>query len=1431
MWTLLVCRARKGRILSYFRVAGILTVGLSALALAQRAEAVGSPITIPSSTAVGIGLASAANYKVTQDTQWKDYEDVVILAALNGVAKASANAGQPMTAANYTSVVNQLRTWLNSKSPQNPVFADEAACLRYAIDALVPVLNSGPASPFLSTSLAGLENVKLTQLESSLDPSRQYPADMGLSSLSQNAYQFIADRVQEASDLAHNDLQYAVAINPVLFDLLGLDSTATYAQIQSLYPNAVPTLPAPNNDGSFTFNPADLITQYQSIIGSVQSAIDADLTSLEAAIGSSQMVRSQLVSAQASASSGCVAGAILISANQCTGANNNVETQAQSTITGLSKLVGLSDSTLGTQISNVGGAVIQAGKAIGQLGVLGSESGAVLGALGSTLGVFGPVGALAGAGITIFSSLFGGGSSNPNAAVLAQIQKLSQQITRLQTDMDNQFKQVNATLSTILTTLTQNFAQINYQLGVLNGDVHAIQVGLLDVQTQLNQLAVYSLAYAQTQEYETLIQYLNGCLNYRTVHNGADIGLTQYNTCENELFTWANNDVTDQLWAGVQQPNYSDGNIYNIFLNSAVTGVCSGCASPFSTDVNYLAQFSAQNLNLPALANTRLPNPDMWTLVARAYLQLAREWPQYAVTINSVHFDDLIQVGTSLQQANHKANSTGSGAGIVTNQPLFNSVINKYNAAISGLQSAVQGVTNTFVSDPNRRLQGLNLWAGSGQQTSFSPQVLSNSTMPPCSINFINFKTPLNSAPLIPMQVRLAEQLGLGVLSLCYNIELSNVRPSQPGEFGYPNTIFSTMKFSILGRFGGQEVFRRMLPLFNSTLFCNSLSCTVTDGPDPTVTRSGPAYWMDFFWQDSNHFGNTNLYYQSFATVSIDDSVNQSLRAQNLLNLSVSIDTTLAGYEQTLYGQIASIFSAAGPVQAAGQFLSATKVLAEAYVNLGLPTSLGTNDTLHGLLYGKGSIFDASTVQSDLASFSSSPISNNTDNRITDEIANLNSRSTALATAFNGALSSIQQSGSPDSLAPIDATLQDLQAFETLKNANALSACSYQLSAGSSSIGTSGGSVTITVNSVSGCGLIANSGAPWVNVSTTPIGPGQFQVSITITADPSGSARSGIVIIGDQIYRVYQDTSPTTCTYSLTASSASLGAGASSGMVGVIVGAGCTWTVTNPQPGWLTITSGSSGSGNGTVNYSVLANATSSSRMAMLTIAGLPFTVTQAASTTASAVSRDTAGSIRLSTYASSTLSNSGGVFASDPSAAQDLNGNTFVTARDNFNSIWANVYNASTSTWSGWRLGSGIIQGVPSIAIDTSGTGWIAARDNYNSYWLVSFTTGSGFSTWTPLLGIFSTDPVVTACGDGSISLIGKDNFNSLWSGHYIPGTGFQGWQFGGGIIKGKPAATCGGDNAVYVVAEDNFNSNWMARVAGKTHGPGGSMGEQSRV
>jgi uncharacterized protein (TIGR03437 family) len=83
------------------------------------------------------------------------------------------------------------------------------------------------------------------------------------------------------------------------------------------------------------------------------------------------------------------------------------------------------------------------------------------------------------------------------------------------------------------------------------------------------------------------------------------------------------------------------------------------------------------------------------------------------------------------------------------------------------------------------------------------------------------------------------------------------------------------------------------------------------------------------------------------------------------------------------------------------------------------------------------------------------------------------------------------------------------------------------------------------------------------------------------------------------------------CTYSLSASSASVGAAQSTGTVAVTAGTGCTWTATSNAPTWLTTSS--AGIGSGTVSYAVTANAGTSSRTGTITVGGQTFTVTQAA--------------------------------------------------------------------------------------------------------------------------------------------------------------------------------------------------------------------------
>ena len=85
-------------------------------------------------------------------------------------------------------------------------------------------------------------------------------------------------------------------------------------------------------------------------------------------------------------------------------------------------------------------------------------------------------------------------------------------------------------------------------------------------------------------------------------------------------------------------------------------------------------------------------------------------------------------------------------------------------------------------------------------------------------------------------------------------------------------------------------------------------------------------------------------------------------------------------------------------------------------------------------------------------------------------------------------------------------------------------------------------------------------------------------------------------------------TPPPSCTYSLTTASQSFTGSGGAGSFNLTAPSGCGWTATT-NDGWLLLTQ-ASGSGNGTVNFSVAANA-GTARTGTITVGGQTFTVNQ----------------------------------------------------------------------------------------------------------------------------------------------------------------------------------------------------------------------------
>jgi hypothetical protein len=154
------------------------------------------------------------------------------------------------------------------------------------------------------------------------------------------------------------------------------------------------------------------------------------------------------------------------------------------------------------------------------------------------------------------------------------------------------------------------------------------------------------------------------------------------------------------------------------------------------------------------------------------------------------------------------------------------------------------------------------------------------------------------------------------------------------------------------------------------------------------------------------------------------------------------------------------------------------------------------------------------------------------------------------------------------------------------------------------------------------------------------------------------------------------------CTYSISPTSASPGASATTGSVTVTTTTGCSWTAVSNNTSWLTVTSGASGTGNGTVNYSVAAN-TGAARQGTITIAGQTFTVNQAAGSSGCSSSTTTitsSGSGSLATTDCASTVRTGGTFYYDNFTFAAASGTTYtITLNSSAFDCYAYLLNGST--------------------------------------------------------------------------------------------------------------------------------------------------------
>jgi hypothetical protein len=169
--------------------------------------------------------------------------------------------------------------------------------------------------------------------------------------------------------------------------------------------------------------------------------------------------------------------------------------------------------------------------------------------------------------------------------------------------------------------------------------------------------------------------------------------------------------------------------------------------------------------------------------------------------------------------------------------------------------------------------------------------------------------------------------------------------------------------------------------------------------------------------------------------------------------------------------------------------------------------------------------------------------------------------------------------------------------------------CTTALSATAGSAPAAGGNYAVDVTTGEGCQWAATTAAPWLTLLTAG-GSGSGTVAFAVQANTAYTGRAGTIDIGGQSLTITQAAAPEPCSYSLSASSASVPASGGSVSFSVIAGGGCAWTAATASS-WITL-AGSGGSGGGTVSLTVGANTSAATRSGTVTVQGQTFTITQA---------------------------------------------------------------------------------------------------------------------------------------------------------------------------------------------------------------------------
>ena len=690
----------------------------------------------------------------------------------------------------------------------------------------------------------------------------------------------------------------------------------------------------------------------------------------------------------------------------------------------ISEIAGYVNPKVAREIQIVGGAAIRLASSINDFNntaVNLFKSGALNNAVSGAI-LTGNVVAI---GLQLFS-MFGNSSPSPEQMILEQIQELRKEVQQLRKEMHERFDRIDQSLDKIYETMDNRFDKIDFSLGRINGNVDSIREELVKIHDDLNKVENSIYTWLEVGFKRTFVEGVNKYIGYKDTRNGLEMPFRpEYEDAENLFYSWAKDHSSDDIQAGlINNRSYSDENIdtelrqrpknSQLAIPDYITDLYSYHIAP---NINYLAQFPAKNLGLPALAANRLANPADWIRSSKAYTQLAIEWPDHAKQYKSYRIENIQQVGRELQEAIVGITTLQTKNGLKGNRQLWDALIAKYRNKSLMLQEAIKSKERMFSKNPI--IEGINIWDSASQTINYS--ITDHPVIDACYYSKgLSLSVPENILNKLPNSLKIADLLGkqgapgFGRVNLCLSIdwEVTELVGGLPSR-GYP-LFYLTAVYQGVGYYS-RYIKDRHIHSVNTDLY-----------------RLIPSNWT----------GEDNLK-RDFETISQEGrpcgpNGSPPIRpCTPITKVTDQIEQFFLSQQSEFYHQVASEITKTGEIYLTARNLSGSKALLDAYIALGMSQSLETNDLLHSLLYGSERVADEEVIKgiyeaaiADLSAGKSVPK--------VDLSTTINPRIDALSRVLNEILGQIDQYhrdksedplfyNYPESLSSVNSTLRSLQ--------------------------------------------------------------------------------------------------------------------------------------------------------------------------------------------------------------------------------------------------------------------------------------------------------------------------------------------------------------------------------------------------------------------